>query len=604
MILLTGYTLLSELVSSGRKINGMYIEYKNGTAPSEPDINRTRSRAYFDSLAAPYGYIRITSLRPPEFRDITDRYEGNEVIFTGDSAMSEVYGPGLIDDESWLFSVSLVSIVDPRDRTKDIVYNVVPFRYGDNYVPVRKRSNMAVGARTRIRFINEDDAPQRLSANDQFHMTSDMLPINIEFTGEPGTYADVYINDVDNYFDNRGGAVWWNWGSLDQHRFSYPGEKILRNVGGEKLAITWDGFGSLMFKIRRTEGLESSSSSSSSVSSSSSSSSSLSSSSLSSRSSSRSSNSLSSSSLSSSSSNTSPSSSLSSSSYSPSSSSLSSSSLSSSSRSSSSLSSSSRSSSSRSSSSRSSSSSSAAPAYWEIELTTTTPGETAYIGIANPSPLQVDWGDGVIDTFNSSGSKSHVYAAAGAHAVRLSGSISTFGYDMGVPGNTKLTAVGVIRGITGLTRLNLGGCSMTSLPSGFLSNVLNLQYALLYGPYLQSIPYGLFAGQTVLSIQGIALYQNPSLLALPNELFKGLAIGAVHFNFVFSGCSSLTAIPADICSYHPAATVFSNMFDGCVSLTGPAPELWNRIPAPTNGTYCFRGCTGLSNYADIPAGWK
>jgi len=51
------------------------------------------------------------------------------------------------------------------------------------------------------------------------------------------------------------------------------------------------------------------------------------------------------------------------------------------------------------------------------------------------------------------------------------------------------------------------------------------------------------------------------------------------------------------------ATDFGYCFADCNSLTGPAPALWRR----TNVRYyssCFLNCTNLSNYDDIPAGWK
>ena len=550
MILYTGYDLLSTLVSSGRRINGMYLEYSNGASASDSAIPLSRDRAYYDGLADPRGYLRITSLQPPEFRTVGAGYEANEVIFTGDTSAAEVYGPGMIDGSTWFCAAALVSITDPGDRTKDIVYNAVPLRYGSEYVPVLKRPNISVGARIRIRFAADCDVPQMLAADDVLHIGLDDIPVEFEFTGPPGSSATIFLGSTPYTVYNQGGSLCWDYGGSGQYRFIYPGESILRKAGSFTFAVIWTGFGSLRFRLGMPAANQSSSSCSSS-------------------------------------------------------SSRSGTSVSSCSRSSRSSSSVSRSRSSASSGSRSSSSS-AAPQYWEIELTTTAPGETAYIGIVNPGPLEVDWGDGSPPVaYSTSGAKGHAYVAPGAHTVRMSGTITAFGYDRGVSGASKLTAVGVIRGVAGLTRLNLGGTSITALPPGFLDNAPNLQYALFSGcPYLATLPSGLFAAQTVLSIQGVNLYDCPMLDNLPNALFQGLGVGVLGFNFMFKGCLGLTSIPADICNYQPGATVFSNMFDGCVSLGGPAPELWNRIPTPTDTTYAFRGCTGLSNYADIPAGWK
>lgn len=49
----------------------------------------------------------------------------------------------------------------------------------------------------------------------------------------------------------------------------------------------------------------------------------------------------------------------------------------------------------------------------------------------------------------------------------------------------------------------------------------------------------------------------------------------------------------------------SYMFNGCVLITGtvPADKLWASGKTFTS-TACFKGCTKLSNYSEIPAGWK
>ena len=45
------------------------------------------------------------------------------------------------------------------------------------------------------------------------------------------------------------------------------------------------------------------------------------------------------------------------------------------------------------------------------------------------------------------------------------------------------------------------------------------------------------------------------------------------------------------------------MFENCTSLTGNAIELWNNSNIEYHEN-CYKGCTNLSNYDQIPEGWK
>ena len=73
---------------------------------------------------------------------------------------------------------------------------------------------------------------------------------------------------------------------------------------------------------------------------------------------------------------------------------------------------------------------------------------------------------------------------------------------------------------------------------------------------------------------------------------------------LFFSCKSLTGeIPENLFKNCTKVTSFSAAFYNCKGLIGAAPELWKRENV-TSSVECFDGCTGLSNYADIPAGWK
>ena len=109
----------------------------------------------------------------------------------------------------------------------------------------------------------------------------------------------------------------------------------------------------------------------------------------------------------------------------------------------------------------------------------------------------------------------------------------------------------------------------------------------------------------------------------------------INCSRMFSGCSSLTAIPSSLTipnSVTDCSGMFSNssnlisdisniwpstwnytgrinisqMFYGCSKVVGtvPADKLWNSGKTFDNSIGCFYGCTSLTNYDEIPAGWK
>lgn len=98
------------------------------------------------------------------------------------------------------------------------------------------------------------------------------------------------------------------------------------------------------------------------------------------------------------------------------------------------------------------------------------------------------------------------------------------------------------------------------------------------------------------------------------------SLGAVQgeASSFFLGCNSLTTIPAGLFDHFTAATNFDMCFAGCTSLTGETPytmvdgkkvRLWDRSPENgftkvTSYNACFAVCNGLSDFAEIPEGWK
>lgn len=97
---------------------------------------------------------------------------------------------------------------------------------------------------------------------------------------------------------------------------------------------------------------------------------------------------------------------------------------------------------------------------------------------------------------------------------------------------------------------------------------------------------------------------NDQLEYIPPNLFMNYP-DAENFKSTFAYRRSLTTNVEHLFDKCKKIKNVSNCFEKC-GLTGKAPELWNseKWPDITSYSGCFRDCTGLSNYADIPAGWK
>ena len=77
---------------------------------------------------------------------------------------------------------------------------------------------------------------------------------------------------------------------------------------------------------------------------------------------------------------------------------------------------------------------------------------------------------------------------------------------------------------------------------------------------------------------------------------------------MFSRCTSLTSDISNIwpSTWNYTGTININyMFDGCSKIVGtvPADKLWNSGKT-FKSTGCFRDCRLLTNYSEIPVGWK
>lgn len=108
------------------------------------------------------------------------------------------------------------------------------------------------------------------------------------------------------------------------------------------------------------------------------------------------------------------------------------------------------------------------------------------------------------------------------------------------------------------------------------------------------------------------------LTTIPDNLFADNP-KAVNFDNVFGYCMSLTTIPDNLFDGNTEVTNFTGTFQSSDALTGESPytmigdkkvHLYERSNYPEHFTTpieysnCFYGSDGLSDYAQIPSGWK
>lgn len=86
--------------------------------------------------------------------------------------------------------------------------------------------------------------------------------VDFEYTGKIGTTATIVIEGESFVVGNINGYFVWDIGG-EEHQFTFEGETIVIEAGHKAYEITYDGVGSLLFKVKFRDYLSSSSSSSS-----------------------------------------------------------------------------------------------------------------------------------------------------------------------------------------------------------------------------------------------------------------------------------------------------------------------------------------------------
>lgn len=196
---------------------------------------------------------------------------------------------------------------------------------------------------------------------------------------------------------------------------------------------------------------------------------------------------------------------------------------------------------------------------WNIGITTTGSNQTFGIQLNGTSPnIIVDWGDGTVNPFTTTGNKTRTYASAGNYTVKISGSF-------GANGNIRL-------GTTSAERARVQSTSV--IPT--IIELTSVQNSFFGCTSLTTIPAGLFANNTAITNFGF-----------------GLQGGC------FTGCSSLTFIPAGLFDNNSNATDFISTFENCTSLITIPAGLFDNNLVVTNFSSCFKNCSSLTT---VPSG--
>lgn len=264
---------------------------------------------------------------------------------------------------------------------------------------------------------------------------------------------------------------------------------------------------------------------------------------------------------------------------------------------------------------------------------------------------EVDWNDGTLETV-SEAYPTHTYTKAGKYLITIAGTVTSINSselnDSELPcitgvynwGKTGLTSMySAFKGCTELTYVSndngqgsfadvkdfrdaFQGClNLTEVPSGLFDNCTQITSFnnIFYGcSELTKIPSGLFDNCTnVMDLQ--AAFKNcKNLVEIPEKLFDK-CIYAEDFSMAFQNCENLIEIPFGLFDNSKQIKSLIQTFAGCVNLEGESPytvideskiHLYERndgiggFTEPQYIYFCFSECVKLSDYANIPNGWK
>lgn len=152
----------------------------------------------------------------------------------------------------------------------------------------------------------------------------------------------------------------------------------------------------------------------------------------------------------------------------------------------------------------------------------------------------------------------------------------------------------------------LAHTTINELPVGFLANATELitaNYAFYYAK-IKKLPAGFLARSSKLRTARNMLNKNP-IVHIENDTFKACANSLEDITDMMAFCGQLESDVNSIFSadrYTKLRTIF-DCFYGCAKLTGRGTIFIEKCKVAQRARL-FAGCTSLSDYEDLPTGWK
>ena len=217
----------------------------------------------------------------------------------------------------------------------------------------------------------------------------------------------------------------------------------------------------------------------------------------------------------------------------------------------------------------------------------------------------VDFGDGTKQTFtgnNSSTRVTHSYSESNIYTIKIIGNHSSFRASTNI-----IELIQFSNTITNCSQMFYSCKSLTTIPETLIlgNSVTDCSSMFYYCSNLTTIPETFTIPNSVTDCSLMfrscsSLTEIPSTLRIPDSV--------TDCSGMFTNCSSLISNISNIwpSTWNYTGTIdLSSMFAGCSKVVGtvPADKLWNSGKT-FDSNYCFNGCTSLTNYSEIPAGWK
>lgn len=169
-------------------------------------------------------------------------------------------------------------------------------------------------------------------------------------------------------------------------------------------------------------------------------------------------------------------------------------------------------------------------------------------------------------------------------------------------------AVGALAFLPHLTHIRylLAQSGITRLPEDFLAEHTEIEdasYAFYYSQ-LTELPRQFLQRATKLHRANSMLRRSP-LTHLPDGIFKACAASLGEMEDMLAFCNQLTSDVNAMFSaeHYPRLTKGSDAFYNCFKMTGSALAFIDKCPV-LRQERVFATCTSLSDYNDIPNGWK